>query len=217
VGALVEPVGEVGVLAGAVEGVGAVLVAFVAGGVDGEEVGADVVFEPVVDDVEGALVGCAPGAGDGGGGVAGAGVEADQHHVGAADLDVGAGVFDGAVDAVVQVGVALVVPAVLLVVPEALQLVPDHDPLDLGVAGDGFGGQAGEVVEVFRQRGFFELVPVGLAFLAAFHPVRGAAEGEHGALSGLFGQAHALVEGVPVVLAGFGFGVAGAEPHQVVV
>ena len=70
---------------------------------------------------------------------------------------------------------------------------------------------------MFGAWGFFEFVPVGFAFLAAFHPVGGAAQGEHRLLSGLFGEFHPGVEGFPVVLAGFGFGVAGAEAHEVVV
>src|SRR5690606_3966231 len=77
------------------------------------------------------------------------------------------------------------------------------------------GGEVGEVAEVLRQRLVLERRPVGLARLAALHPVRGAAEREDRPPAGLLDQLHAPVEAVPVVLAGLRLRVAGAEAHQV--
>ena len=184
------------------------------GAVEHDEVGADVVRQPVADDVERALVGGPPVALQLGGGVL-VGVQAGDHVVRAADLDVRPHRLHGLVDLVVELGVALVVPAVLVVVVEALELVPHEHPAHLRVALYGGRGELREIGVVLGDRRLLQLVPVGGAVRAALHPVGRATQREHRLAAGVLHQLHALVEAAPVELAGGGLGVEGAEAHEV--
>ncbi len=219
VGTLPHPLAHVGELIGGGELVGdQLVVGGVAGAVHDHEVGTGLVLVPVVEGVEHPLVRAAPVTLELVGGVlALARVETVHHQVRATDENVLVDLLQLAVHQVVQLGVALVVPAFLGVVPEPLELVPDDEVPYIRIALGHGRGELGEVLEVPGVGRGLEPVPVGVVDtgLAALHPVRGAAQGHHGGAAGGADEVHARVHLTEPVTARRGFGVVRAPAHDV--
>lgn len=188
----------------------------VTGSVDDHEVGPGLVPVPVREGVQDPPVHGAPGALQRVGGLLVPRVDAVHAQVRAADQDVAVDLLQRPVDQVVHRRVPLVVPAAPGVVPEALELVPDEEVTYVGVApGDG-RGEVGEVLVVVgggrRLQG--GPAPVGAAGAAALHPVRRAAQRDHGRAAGGADEVDTAVQRAEVPTPLHRFGVVRAPAHD---